>query len=536
MTTYRLLFAACCLLLARASKIDDIQDLKYEPKIAVQCGQIAKHIDTKSGKWLHDENENKICTSDIEELLKYCKKTYPNITITNIVEANENVTLCEGEDCAVVHSVIPYRCLVGHFEVDGLSYPPNAQCDFGYIHEGRTCNNHDYWRDRAADICLEKGKKIEKYGILTPCGTDLFQGVEYVCCKKSQTLAEMFEDLLNRFERHIPATSKGCDRSKYIMKKNAMRLEKDQKIKDLAKNLNEAKNRKEALQLDDPQQAQSFFKNTLKVLQSTIKIIEKQARLTMSRIDQETRECLQIETNHKKHMAMKDFVNAVRNNVNVDDAPKVLKTFKRLIRTLQNDRSHNVRFLQKLRHAKPDKVNNIKAAFVSHIGLIKSTLKEAVNILKNVQSVRGKIHFDLPSWAVDINFEWAHQPVTKATTIPPTELPTEAHAVKHHDKAYMVKDYRGKPSPSPYQPENEHKDYGAEHPLKSRAVFAAVIGLSCGALVIMVVIVLALFFRKGSSKRPTKTVIAEDESQEKRHLLKMQEDGFENPTYKFFVH
>lgn len=73
-----------------------------------------------------------------------------------------------------------------------------------------------------------------------------------------------------------------------------------------------------------------------------------------------------------------------------------------------------------------------------------------------------------------------------------------------------------------------------DHPLKSRAVFAAVIGLSCGALVIMIVIVFALFIRKRSPKRSTKTVIADDDSQEKRHLLKMQEDGFENPTYKFF--
>ena len=58
----------------------------------------------------------------------------------------------------------------------------------------------------------------------------------------------------------------------------------------------------------------------------------------MSQIHQESRECLQIDTNHKKHLAMKDFVNAVRNRV--DDAPKVLKTFKRFVRTLQNDQSH----------------------------------------------------------------------------------------------------------------------------------------------------------------------------------------------------
>ena len=47
----------------------------------------------------------------------------------------------------------------------------------------------------------------------------------------------------------------------------------------------------------------------------------------------------------------------------------------------------------------------MKAAYVSHYGLIKSNLKEAVNILKNIKSVKGKIHFNLPSWAGDIDFE-----------------------------------------------------------------------------------------------------------------------------------
>jgi amyloid beta A4 protein len=101
-----------------------------------------------------------------------------------------------------------------------------------------------------------------------------------------------------------------------------------------------------------------------------------------------------------------------------------------------------------------------------------------------------------------------------------------------HDSTLPTEDEPGKPAP---RLSKDGKKHHHDHPLKSRAVFAAVIGLSCGALVIMIVIVLALFFRKGSSKRNTKTVIAEDDSQEKRHLLKMQEDGFENPTYKFFA-
>lgn len=132
-------------------------------------------------------------------------------------------------------------------------------------------------------------------------------------------------------------------------------------------------------------------------------------------------------------------------------------------------------------------------------------------------------------------FQFAHKPKTSPTP-PNTATPTTASP----NTASSATTFITTTSPAKTlglnsdekTPENEHKQ---DHPLKSRAVFAAVIGLSCGALVIMIVIVLALFFRKGSYKRSTKTVIADDDSQEKRHLLKMQEAGFENPTYKFFA-
>lgn len=42
---------------------------------------------------------------------RFCKKTYPGIRVTNIVEGNENVTICSGEDCKSSYSVVPYRCL-----------------------------------------------------------------------------------------------------------------------------------------------------------------------------------------------------------------------------------------------------------------------------------------------------------------------------------------------------------------------------------------------------------------------------------------
>ena len=71
---------------------------------------------------------------------------------------------------------------------------------------------------------------------------------------------------------------------------------------------------------------------------------------------------------------------------------------------------------------------------------------------------------------------------------------------------------------------------------QSSATFAAVVGLSCGALVIMVVIVIAMVMRK-SRHSSTRTVLVEGEGDaflEKRHLQNMQKNGYENPTYKFY--
>jgi uncharacterized protein YaaN involved in tellurite resistance len=53
----------------------------------------------------------------------------------------------------------------------------------------------------------------------------------------------------------------GCDRSIYATKTALLRAEKNEKVKDLAKNLKEAKARMEELKKDDPDQAKTLFKS-----------------------------------------------------------------------------------------------------------------------------------------------------------------------------------------------------------------------------------------------------------------------------------
>lgn len=43
--------------------------------------------------------------------------------------------------------------------------------------------------------------------------------------------------------------------------------------------------------------------------------------------------------------------------------------------------------------------------FMSHLTVVKSAMKEGVEILRKLRQVHGKIEFDLPPFATDIDFE-----------------------------------------------------------------------------------------------------------------------------------
>jgi hypothetical protein len=63
--------------------------------------------------------------------------------------------------------------------------------------------------------------------------------------------------------------------------------------------------------------------------------IESQGKLDESRLSQEKKECTQMSLNHKKHLAMTAFVDAVRQHQN--KPAKIIKTFQRFMRVIEND-------------------------------------------------------------------------------------------------------------------------------------------------------------------------------------------------------
>ncbi|XP_056088841.1 amyloid beta (A4) precursor protein b isoform X2 [Rhinichthys klamathensis goyatoka] len=165
---------------------DDSVGLLAEPQVAMFCGKLNMHINVQSGKWEPDPTGTKSCIGTKEGILQYCQEVYPDLQITNVVEANQPISIqnwCKmgRRQCrSHTHIVVPYRCLVGEFVSDALLVPDKCK----FLHQERMdmCESHLHWHTVAKESCGDRSMNLHDYGMLLPCGIDRFRGVEFVCC------------------------------------------------------------------------------------------------------------------------------------------------------------------------------------------------------------------------------------------------------------------------------------------------------------------------------------------------------------------
>ncbi|XP_073524376.1 amyloid-beta precursor protein isoform X3 [Phyllobates terribilis] len=183
--TLLFLAAAAAGALAIEVPADGNAGLLAEPQIAMFCGKLNMHMNVQNGKWETDAS-GKNCIGTKEGILQYCQEVYPELQITNVVEANQPVTInnwCKRgrKQCkSHTHIVVPYRCLVGEFVSDALLVPDKCR----FLHKERMdiCETHLHWHTVAKESCSERSMSLHDYGMLLPCGIDKFRGVEFVCC------------------------------------------------------------------------------------------------------------------------------------------------------------------------------------------------------------------------------------------------------------------------------------------------------------------------------------------------------------------
>ncbi|XP_054078948.1 amyloid beta precursor like protein 2 isoform X3 [Rissa tridactyla] len=165
-----------------------------EPQIAMFCGKLNMHVNIQTGKWEPDTSGTKSCLGKKEEILQYCQEMYPDLQITNVVEANQPVSIdswCKRgkKQCKDhTHIVVPYKCLVGEFVSDVLLVP--EKCRFFHKERMDVCESHQHWHTVAKEACMTEGMILHSYGMLLPCGVDQFHGTEYVCCPQTKVVDE----------------------------------------------------------------------------------------------------------------------------------------------------------------------------------------------------------------------------------------------------------------------------------------------------------------------------------------------------------
>ncbi|XP_071216398.1 amyloid beta precursor like protein 2 isoform X15 [Salvelinus alpinus] len=157
-----------------------------EPQVAMFCGKLNMHVNIQTGRWEPDPSGLKSCVGTKEGVLHYCQEMYPELQITNVVEANQPIRienwckkekkLCKGH----AHIVVPYKCLVGEFVSDVLLVP--EKCRFFHKERMDICVSHQQWHGVAKEACSKGTMVLHSYGMLLPCGIDKFHGTEYVCC------------------------------------------------------------------------------------------------------------------------------------------------------------------------------------------------------------------------------------------------------------------------------------------------------------------------------------------------------------------
>ncbi|XP_030265153.1 amyloid beta (A4) precursor protein a isoform X2 [Sparus aurata] len=181
-----LLLAVAASALAAEVPTDVSMGLLAEPQVAMFCGKLNMHINVQSGKWEPDPSGTKSCIGTKEGILQYCQEVYPELQITNVVEANQPVSIqswCKKgrKQCrSHMHIVVPYRCLVGEFVSDALLVPD--KCKFLHQERMNQCESHLHWHTVAKESCGDRAMNLHDYGMLLPCGIDRFRGVEFVCC------------------------------------------------------------------------------------------------------------------------------------------------------------------------------------------------------------------------------------------------------------------------------------------------------------------------------------------------------------------
>uniref|UniRef100_A0A673XXA0 Amyloid-beta A4 protein n=1 Tax=Salmo trutta TaxID=8032 RepID=A0A673XXA0_SALTR len=630
--------------------------LPPSPQVAMFCGKFNMHVNVQSGKWESDPFGTKSCIGTKEGILQYCQEVYPELQITNVVEANQPVSIqswCKKgrkkgrKECSShTHIVVPYRCLVGEFVSDALLVPDKCK----FLHQERMdmCESHLHWHTVAKESCGDRTMNLHDYGMLLPCGIDRFRGVEFVCCPAetqresdsveltesdvwwggaeteytdnrygavtteeddeedafdrdedgdgleddddddddddeddvtderdsgegtsniamtttTTTTTESVEEVVrevcwaraesgpchailerwyflpekgtcapflfggcggnrNNFDseeyclsvcstsvlpttapsppdavdRYLQSTGDDSEHANFQQAKESLEAKHRERMSQVMREWEEAERQAKSLPRADKKALIQHF-------QEKVEALEQEAAGERQQLVETHMARVEALLNSRRHVALENYLGSLQ--ANPPRPRQVLGLLKKYVRAEQKDRQHTLKHYEHVRMVDPKKAAQIRPQVMTHLRVIDERMNQSLGLLYKVPSVANEIQDQVCEC-----------------------LPTPSHILPCHDIIQS-------PQCSTGLCVDYYQVFFAEDVGSNKG---AIIGLMVGGVVIATVIVISLIMLRKKQYTSIHHGIIEVDAAvtpEERHLSKMQQNGYENPTYKFF--
>uniref|UniRef100_A0A8C9VKK0 Amyloid beta like protein 1 n=1 Tax=Scleropages formosus TaxID=113540 RepID=A0A8C9VKK0_SCLFO len=541
-----------------------------EPQIAMFCGRQMLHMNTESGQWEPDPQGRQGCFTDPSKILSYCQEMYPALQISRVEESSKPVTIpawCKkgwGHCQTRPFIVIPYRCLVGEYVSEALLVPD--RCRFLHQEQMDACESYVYWHSIAKEACTADSLELHSYGMLLPCG-DRFRGVEYVCCPGrggssgkgetdagdalqdvSQTLAS--EETLTPFSTvPTPRPTDGVDvyfempgddseHANFVRAKLDLEERRMKSINEIMKEWAEADNQSKNLPKSDRQALNEHF-------QSVLQTLEEQVAAERQRLVETHLARVVATLNNNRRLALESYLTTVQSEP--PQPERVLQALKRYMAAEQKDRRHTLRHYQHIEAVDPQKAEQMKFQVYTHLHVIEERMNQSLALLYKVPVLAEELHDEIQELMKGEKSDISELMTTSFSETRTTEelLPAESEEEKD-DEEEEERAFQNRPYP-PHIGTEAYSGYTLMDPQSSYTPAqpdaletfnrGAMVGLLVVAVAIAMVMVISLLLVR---RKPYGTIshgIVEVDpmlSPEERQLSKMQNHGYENPTYKFF--
>ncbi|XP_019636696.1 PREDICTED: amyloid-like protein 2 isoform X6 [Branchiostoma belcheri] len=506
----------------------------------------AKEACDKSGFDLHNFAMLKPCGVDLFTGVEFvCCPTKPvqqQVSLQDVEPVKEVVSNpCEdgSHECSDFADCIPQS---------GAAY--TCECRSGYIGNGRLCEEEIFQEEVPPSP--------------TPKAVD-----PYFLEEDSDNEHKMFLEARKRVEE-----------------KHRLRMTQ------VMKQWEEAEERYQELKSKDPNGAELMKKEMMERFQVTVNALEQEGQSEREQLLQTHQQRVETMLNNKKRVAMEDYMDALGENP--PHAHKILRALKAYIHAEQKDRLHSMRHFEHVRETMPEKTADMKPSLIQHLRVIDERINQSIQLLWRLPSIAKKIMPELDPLLTGAKQDLeADRQIINPEDLPvyqrpeplvpigilPVEVEQDIPDLEDQRINDILKDDDDKPAKVDYFGDDEEdEDAEGEGQAEKKVLvtpqhlqkFAAskadrppqaasfvkksqwnkhmsnitnltTLSITVAAAIIAVIIIVALIVlrkKHAPMRQPgvNHAVVEVDPSMtpEERHVSKMQQNGYENPTYKYF--